>query len=103
MTIYLSVSNEIKDKNLNGKWIGCDNIIKKLKQQNIEGKMVPNISIINGNEELGCTIMLNDEYKNKENLKKLWNLIKFGINSPELQFKENKYKVSIQLSTRNYT
>jgi hypothetical protein len=57
MCIEISVSQELKkhikfDDHNNG----CSKIIEAFQKTNLEGKFVPNLSIMNQKLELGCTI-----------------------------------------------
>ena len=76
MTIEISVSQSIKKSDSYLENHGCDFLINDLKKCGIEGKFVPNKSIINNNIEIGCTITLDKKYSDKKNLDKIWKIIK---------------------------
>jgi hypothetical protein len=69
MCIEISVSQELKkhikfDDHILIQHNGCSKIIEAFQKTNLEGKFVPNLSIMNQKLELGCTIT-----------KKIWNTI----------------------------
>ena len=79
MCIEISVSQELK-KNLKLEdhkllqYNGCSKIIEAFQKTNLEGKFVPNLSIMNNNIELGCTITICSN-TSKSKLQKIWNTI----------------------------
>tara|TARA_A100001015_G_C15040408_1_gene739218 strand:- start:4835 stop:5128 length:294 start_codon:yes stop_codon:yes gene_type:complete len=48
------------------------------KKFNIEGKFVPNYSLMNNNLELGCTITMGKQYEDKKKLQKIWDIIELS-------------------------
>ncbi len=83
MSIDISISNRnnLRSYNdLNIKTNQCSHIIEALIRNNIEAKIVPNLSIIDSKIEEGCTITLPKDYCSKEKIKNIWNIIQ---KSPE--------------------
>ncbi len=101
MSIEISVSantnsfNSIQGKYLtfpnNSQNLGCSHIIEAFLKNNLEGKFVPNISSINNQLELGCTITMPKEYKSKDKLDNIWNIIKYSLPKNSNYFNQNKY------------
>lgn len=75
MTVEISISQEPKRPIIDYIDNGCSHLIDVFKELNIEGKFVPNYSIMNKKLELGCTITLDKQFENKEKLQKVWNVI----------------------------
>ena len=83
MSINISVSNRNKSRLVNDFNIRsdqCSHIVNAFLQNNLEGNIVPNLSIIDKNIEEGCTISLPKDYSYKEKIKNIWNIIE---KSPE--------------------
>ena len=78
MTVEISVSQKPKNPLISYNESGCSHIIDAFKKFNIEGKFVPNYSLMNNNLELGCTITMDKQYENKEKLQKTWDIIELS-------------------------
>ena len=79
MCIEISVSQELKkhikfDDHILIQHNGCSKIIEAFQKTNLEGKFVPNLSIMNQKLELGCTITICSN-TSKSKLQKIWNTI----------------------------
>ena len=92
MSIEISVSQELNSSINNPDDFllinnGCSNIINAFQKCNLEGKFVPNLSLINNKIELGCTITIaNNTPKSK--LQYIWDVIKESSN---ISIFRNKY------------
>lgn len=96
MSIDISVSNRNNSRlynDLNIKTNQCSHIIEALIRNNIEAKIVPNLSIIDSKIEEGCTITLPKDYSYKDKIKKIWSIIQ---KSPEIIYK------STEINIKNY-
>ncbi len=85
MSIEISVSQELEKNIIFNDHIllqynGCQNIINAFQKSNLDGKFVPNLSILNNNISLGCTITLYNNIS-KYKLKKIWNTISESSNN----------------------
>lgn len=84
MSLDISVSanmnnyNLIQDKYLINNF-GCSHIIQAFLKNNLEAKFVPNVSSINNQLEIGCTITMPKEYNSKEKITTIWNIIKYSL------------------------
>tara|TARA_R110002072_G_scaffold275612_1_gene436736 strand:- start:106 stop:486 length:381 start_codon:yes stop_codon:yes gene_type:complete len=84
MSVEISISQELINKNIPVLDNGCNEILNAFQKSNLEGKFVPNYSIINNKLELGCTITMDKEYKNKKNLANVWKIIQETSDSSEI-------------------
>lgn len=92
MCTEISVSQELNNKIYNNddilfQYNGCSNIIDAFQKTNLEGKFVPNLSIMNKKIELGCTITICSN-TTKSQLQNMWNIIQ---ESSDNQIFKNKY------------
>jgi hypothetical protein len=85
MCIEISVSQELKKHIKFDDHIliqhndnGCSKIIEAFQKTNLEGKFVPNLSIMNQKLELGCTITICSN-TSKSKLQKIWILLLFVV------------------------
>ena len=78
MSLEISVSGEVKNNNVSEitKHNSCVHVLKAFEKCNIEAKITPNISLVNGQLEEGCTIVMPKEYGNREKLSEIWNIVK---------------------------
>lgn len=79
MCIEISVSQQLKnnlklDDHKLLQYNGCSKIIEAFQKTNLEGKFVPNLSLMNKNIELGCTITICSNTP-KSQLQNIWNII----------------------------
>ena len=97
MSIDISVSNRNKIRLSNDLYISnyqCSHIIESFIKNNIEAKIVPNLSVINSKIEEGCTITLPKDYNSKEKIKNIWNIIQKSperIQSESVNIKVDNY------------
>lgn len=89
MTIELSVSAKPL-KNIKHTHNGCAYIIDAFQKANIEGKFVPNISIIDKQLELGCTVTLPKQYTSKASISSIWEITKYSIPNNSI-FSQTEY------------
>ena len=79
MSIEISVSQQLKnnlklDDHILLQYNGCSKIIEAFQKTNLEGKFVPNLSLMNKNIALGCTITICSNTP-KSQLQNIWNII----------------------------
>lgn len=97
MSVEISVSAKVKENTLNRPDInvlGCKHIIEIFKKNNFEAKLVPNITVIENDIELGCTITLPSDYKNKKKISQIWNNIKYSFSKDSNIFSQDHYNCS---------
>jgi hypothetical protein len=97
MSVEISVSGKVNTSILdksNHNILGCAHIIDIFNKINLEGKFVPNLSVIENNTELGCTITMPPEYKNKKKLSQIWNNIKYSLSNTSNIFLQDHYDCS---------
>ena len=76
MSTHISVS-DLKHSN-------CNHILRKMKEFDINCRIIETSSIVGKNLEKGCLITLGPPYNQKDHIKKLWNLIKDDYNCAHL-------------------
>ena len=72
MSVNISVSSKVNNN--------CDTIINNLNKFGINARIIETKSCVDKCIEKGCLITCNNEYIEKEKLKKLWNIININNN-----------------------
>ena len=77
MSVNISVSN-LKNKE-------CSDLLKVLLLKNINCRTINTNSIVGKNVEKGCLLTFDKEFQDKENVKRIWELIKTDYDCAHLQ------------------